>query len=160
MLRVLNGYRATSEYSRRYPRRTSCKDRAIRSRYAAWPVGCPASGRGEPQAAAQCSMSWDIPWGPDPSGVRGDRRVIARNRSRNSSGSNTSSRVPSCHAVFSSRALRPSRRGQGLRREGRAQYISEEAFQPRPIVRRHPQVGVQIEPFQMRQLRPARRRGG
>src|SRR3981189_1723314 len=30
-----NGCRATSEYSRRYPRRTSCKDHAIRSRYAA-----------------------------------------------------------------------------------------------------------------------------
>src|SRR5882762_3947850 len=31
---LLNGCRATSEYSRRYPRRTSCKDHAIRIRYA------------------------------------------------------------------------------------------------------------------------------
>src|SRR6266481_558154 len=51
-----NGYRATSEYSRRYPRRTSCKDRAIRSRYAASPVRCPASGKGETEAAAQCRI--------------------------------------------------------------------------------------------------------
>jgi hypothetical protein len=51
-----NGYRATSEYSRRYPRRTSCKDHAIRSRYAASPVRCPASGKGETEAAAQCRI--------------------------------------------------------------------------------------------------------
>src|SRR5216684_113099 len=55
-LRVPNGCRATSEYSRRYPRRTSCKDHGIRSRYAALPVRCPASGRGETQAAAQCRI--------------------------------------------------------------------------------------------------------
>src|SRR5690242_1903366 len=36
-----DGCRATSEYSTRYPRRTSCKDHAIRSRYAAWPARCP-----------------------------------------------------------------------------------------------------------------------
>src|SRR3984893_4663825 len=48
-----NGCRATSEYSRRYLRRTSCKDRAKRSRYAALPVRCPASGSGETEAAAQ-----------------------------------------------------------------------------------------------------------
>src|SRR6266550_8679295 len=53
-LRVPNECRATSEYSRRYPRRTSCKDDAIRSRYAALPVRCPASGRGETEAAVQC----------------------------------------------------------------------------------------------------------
>src|ERR1700681_1126957 len=52
-LRVPNGYRATSEYSRRYPRRTSCKDHAIRSRYAVLLVHCPASGKGDPEAAAQ-----------------------------------------------------------------------------------------------------------
>src|ERR1700680_117649 len=51
-----NGWRATCEYSRRYPRRTSCKDHAIRSRYAASPVRCPASGRGETEAAAQCRI--------------------------------------------------------------------------------------------------------
>src|SRR6202790_2765108 len=51
-----NGCRATSEYSRRYPRRTSCKVHAIRSRYAALPIRCPASGRGETEAAAQCRM--------------------------------------------------------------------------------------------------------
>src|SRR5713226_10286399 len=50
MLRMLNGCRATAEYSRRYPRRTSCKDHAIRSRYAALPVRCTASGRGETEA--------------------------------------------------------------------------------------------------------------
>src|SRR5216684_1035062 len=55
-LRVPNGCRATSEYSRRYPHRTSCKDHGIRSRYAALPVRCPASGRGETQAAAQCRI--------------------------------------------------------------------------------------------------------
>src|ERR1700737_4058631 len=51
-----NGRRATSEYSRRYPRRTSGKDHAIRSRYAALPVRCPASERGETEAAAQCRI--------------------------------------------------------------------------------------------------------
>src|SRR5260370_34926396 len=51
-----DGCRATCEYSRRYPRRTSCKDHAIRSRYAASPVRCPASGRGETEAAAQCRI--------------------------------------------------------------------------------------------------------
>jgi hypothetical protein len=40
------------------------------------------------------------------------RGVIAAKRSRNSSGSNTSSRVPSCHAVFSSSAMRPSFRSR------------------------------------------------
>src|SRR6266566_1311577 len=54
--RLPNGCRATSEYSRRYPRRTSCKDHAVRSRYAALPVRCPASGRGEMEAAAQCRI--------------------------------------------------------------------------------------------------------
>src|SRR5258708_6088921 len=54
--RVTNGCPATSEYSRRYPRRTSCKDHPIRSRYAALPVRCPASGRGETEAAAQCRI--------------------------------------------------------------------------------------------------------
>src|SRR5207249_9316793 len=49
-----NGRRSTSGYSRRYPRRTSCKDHAIRTRDAALPVRCPASGRGETEAAAQC----------------------------------------------------------------------------------------------------------
>src|SRR6266852_8215761 len=48
-----DGCRATCEYSRRYPRRTSCKDHAIRSRYAASPVRCPASGKGETEATAQ-----------------------------------------------------------------------------------------------------------
>src|SRR6266850_7130207 len=51
-----NGCRATSEYSRRYPRRTSCKDHAIRSRCAALPVRCPASAKGETEAAAQCRI--------------------------------------------------------------------------------------------------------
>ena len=36
---------------------------------------------------------------------------------------------------------------QALLREGRTQYISAQTLQPRPIVRRHPHVGVQIEPF-------------
>jgi Protein of unknown function (DUF3047) len=40
------------------------------------------------------------------------RGVIAAKRSRNSSGSNTNSRVPSCHAVFSSSAMLPSRRSR------------------------------------------------
>src|SRR5229473_5631381 len=51
-----DGRRATSEYLRRYPRRTSCKDHAIHSRYAGLPIRCPASGRGETEAAAQCRM--------------------------------------------------------------------------------------------------------
>jgi hypothetical protein len=51
-----NACRATSEYSRPYPHRTSRKDHAIRSRYAALPVRCPASGRGETEAAAQCRI--------------------------------------------------------------------------------------------------------
>src|SRR5712671_662556 len=51
-----DGRRATSEYLRRYPRRTSCKDHAIRIRYAASRVRCPGSGRGETQAAAQCRI--------------------------------------------------------------------------------------------------------
>src|SRR5713101_6844451 len=55
-LQVPNGCRATSEYSRRYPRRTSCKDHAIHSRHAASPVRCPASGKGETEAAAQCRI--------------------------------------------------------------------------------------------------------
>src|SRR5580704_15167604 len=48
-----NGCRATSEYSRRYLRKTSCKDPAIRTRYGALPVRCPASGTGETEGAAQ-----------------------------------------------------------------------------------------------------------
>src|SRR6266849_2385299 len=56
MLRMLNGCRATAEYSRRYPRRTYCKDHAIRIRYAASRVRCRGSGRGETQAAAQCRI--------------------------------------------------------------------------------------------------------
>jgi hypothetical protein len=40
------------------------------------------------------------------------RGGIAARRSNNSSGSNTSSRVPSCHAVFSSSATRPSLRSR------------------------------------------------
>src|SRR6202790_577070 len=51
-----NACRATSEYSRRHPRRTSCKDHATRSRYAALPARCPASGKGETEAAAQRRM--------------------------------------------------------------------------------------------------------
>src|SRR5216684_2726393 len=51
-----DGCRATCEYSRRYRRRTSCKDHAIRIRYAALPVRCPASGRGETEAMAQCRI--------------------------------------------------------------------------------------------------------
>src|SRR5258708_7293057 len=51
-----DGCRATSEYSRRYPRRTSCNDHAIRIRYAASRVRCRGSGRGETQAAAQCRI--------------------------------------------------------------------------------------------------------
>src|SRR6266853_5044448 len=46
LLSTTNGCRATAEYSRRYPRRTSCTDHPIRSRYAALPVRCPASGKG------------------------------------------------------------------------------------------------------------------
>src|SRR3984893_7183999 len=38
LLLSANGRRATSEYSRRYPRKTSCTDHPIRSRYAA--VSC------------------------------------------------------------------------------------------------------------------------
>ena len=56
LLSTTNGCRATAEYSRRYPRRTSCTDHPIRSRYAASPVSCPASGRGETEAAAQCRI--------------------------------------------------------------------------------------------------------
>src|SRR5713226_8861254 len=51
-----DGRRATAECSRRYPRRTSCKGHAIRSRYAASPVRCQGSGRGETQTAAQCRI--------------------------------------------------------------------------------------------------------
>jgi 3-hydroxybutyryl-CoA dehydrogenase len=40
------------------------------------------------------------------------RGVIAARRSNNSSGSNTSSRVPSCQGVFSSSAMRPSLRSR------------------------------------------------
>ena len=36
------------------------------------------------------------------------RGVIAAKRSKNSSGSNSSSRVPSCQGIFSSSAMRPS----------------------------------------------------
>src|SRR6267378_7456670 len=53
LLSTTNGCRATAEYSRRYPRRTSCTDHPIRSRYAALPVRCQASERGETEAAAQ-----------------------------------------------------------------------------------------------------------
>src|ERR1700736_1382246 len=56
MLRMPNGHRATSEYSRRYPRRTSCKDHPIRIRYAALPARFRASGKGDPEAAAQCRI--------------------------------------------------------------------------------------------------------
>src|SRR6266852_9467509 len=48
--------RATSEYSTRYPRRTPCKGAALRTRCAALPVRCPASERGETEAAAQCRI--------------------------------------------------------------------------------------------------------
>src|SRR5258708_20043776 len=47
---------ATSDYSKRYPRKTSCTDHPIRSRYAALPVRCPACGRGETEAAAHCRI--------------------------------------------------------------------------------------------------------
>jgi hypothetical protein len=49
------------------------------------------------------------------------RGVIAAKRSNNSSGSNTSSRVPSCHAVFNSSAMRPSlrRRSRSCAKGGR-----------------------------------------
>src|SRR6266853_4407993 len=56
LLSTTNGCRATAEYSRRYPRRTSCTDHPIRSRYAASPVRWPASGKGETEAAAQCRI--------------------------------------------------------------------------------------------------------
>src|ERR1700730_7536825 len=56
LLSTTNGCRATSEYSRLYPRRTPGTDHPIRSRYAASPVRCPASGRGETEAAAQCRI--------------------------------------------------------------------------------------------------------
>src|SRR5258706_8675439 len=56
LLSTTNGCRATAEYSRRYPRRTSCTDHPIRSRYAASPVRCPAFGRDETEAAAQCRI--------------------------------------------------------------------------------------------------------
>ena len=48
---------------------------------------------------------------------------------------------------------------QPLLREGRTQDISAQTLQPRPIVRRHPHVGVQVEPVQVRLPRPARRHG-
>jgi len=48
---------------------------------------------------------------------------------------------------------------QALLREGRAQHVPGQALQPRPIVRRHPHVGMQVEPFQVRLPRPARRHG-
>src|SRR5258708_36601055 len=51
-----NGCRASCEYSRRYPRRTSCKDHAIHRRYAALPARFRASGKGDPEAAAQCRI--------------------------------------------------------------------------------------------------------
>src|SRR5712692_10396491 len=53
---ITNECRATSEYSRRYARRTSCKDHAIHSRYAALPARFRASGKGDPEAAAQCRI--------------------------------------------------------------------------------------------------------
>src|SRR5579864_1600737 len=51
-----SGRPATSEYSKRYPRRTFCKGLPRRSRHAALPAHCPASGRGETEAAAQCRI--------------------------------------------------------------------------------------------------------
>ena len=67
------------------------------------------SGRTRPYATTRsrhraCGAS--TPW--QMSRVVSGRGVIAANRSRNSRGSNTSSRVPSCHALFSSSATRPS----------------------------------------------------
>src|SRR6266478_6392057 len=51
-----NWGRATSEYSRRYPRRMFCKDPAFRMRHAASPVRCPAFETGDSEAAAQCRI--------------------------------------------------------------------------------------------------------
>jgi hypothetical protein len=40
----------------------------------------------------------------------------------------------------------PSRKLQAVLREGRTQEASAKTLHPRPIVRRHPHVGVQVEP--------------
>jgi hypothetical protein len=48
---------------------------------------------------------------------------------------------------------------QALLRKGRTQDIAAQTLQPRPIVRWHPHVGVQIEALEMRLPGPARRHG-
>ena len=45
---------------------------------------------------------------------------------------------------------------QALLRKGRTQDVSAQTLHPRPIVRRHPHVRVQVEPVQVRLPRPAR----
>jgi hypothetical protein len=57
-------------------------------------------------AARATSRPWQI------SRLVSDRGVIAARRSSNSSGSNISSRVPSCHTIFSASAMRPSLRSR------------------------------------------------
>ena len=74
-------------------------------------VACGLSARRRPYATTSCRhRAWGAnrPW--PMSRFVSDRGVIAANRSRNSTGSNSSSRVPSCHACFKSRATRPSTR--------------------------------------------------
>ncbi len=74
------------------------------------------------------------------------RGVIAASFSNSSSGSNTSSRVPSCHGIFElhhDAAVGPEL--QALLRQGRAQHIAAQALQRRAIAGRYPDIGVQVE---------------
>ncbi len=109
--------------------------------------GMDRQGDGHPlrrEVLTRCSVMWS--WASSPRGAPAD-----------SSGSNTSSRVPSCHAGFSSSAMRPSLgEPQPLLREGRPQQVAAQPLQPRAIGPRHPHVGVQVEPVEMRLARPAR----
>jgi hypothetical protein len=83
------------------------------------------------------------------------RGVAAASRSRNSSGSNTSSRVPSCQARLSSSATRPSsRRRNRPCAKGVARCSGTDAPPPRDRSP-HPHVGVQVEAVQVRLPRPA-----
>ena len=81
------------------------------------------------QRARGASTPWQI------SRLVSGRGVIAAKRSNNSSGSNTSSRVPSCHACLQlQRDAAVAPQPQALLREGRTQDISAQTLQPRAIV--------------------------
>jgi len=88
------------------------------------------------------------------------RGVIAARRSNNSSGSNTKlarAVVPRRLQLQRDASVAPP--PQALLRKRRTQEVSAQTLQARPVVRRHPHVGVQIEALEMRLPRPARRHG-